>query len=143
MASQRNVCSDSARIRLFVSHKEVKCSKIEKTWFLLVHLVVKSSKNWMKKSRSSHQEVFWKNRILKNFAKLTWKHLLWSLFLTEYRIKFIKTDSRTSGASIKILQNFVWALVNYCCLWKSWLFVRIKRSSTNRLRHAKRILSVK
>ena len=35
----------------------------------------------MKKFRSSRLEVFCKKRVLKNFAKLTTKHLRWTPFL--------------------------------------------------------------
>ena len=60
--------------------------------------------------RSSRSEVFWKNGVLKNFAKFTRKHLCQSLFFNKVAglqaCKFtLKNDSGT-GLFLWILQNF-------------------------------------
>ena len=55
------------------------CSKIEIFWFLLVHWVAKKTVKQIKKSRNSRPEVFCNKGVLKNFAKLTGKHLCWNL----------------------------------------------------------------
>ena len=49
--------------------------------------------------RSSHLQIFYKTRVLKNFSKFTRKHLCWSLFLIKLRVgrhvTSLKRDSST------------------------------------------------
>ena len=62
------------------------CSRVEKAWFLFVHWVAKNSKTNEKIQKQSCREVFCKKGVVKNIAKLTGKHLRWSLFLTELQV---------------------------------------------------------
>ena len=62
------------------------CSKIEKTWFLLVHWVTRKTVKQMKNSRSICPEAPCKEGVLENFAKFIGKQLRGSLFLTELQI---------------------------------------------------------
>ena len=58
--------------------------------------------------RGSRTEVFYNKGVLKNFAKLTGKHLGWSLFLIKSRpqvCKFINEDSST-GVLLCVLRIF-------------------------------------
>ena len=65
---------------MFETHDRT-CSKIEKTWFLLVPWMGKTVK-CMKKIQAVVQRCSVKKRILKNLAKFTGKQLCCSLSLT-------------------------------------------------------------
>ena len=72
-----------------------------------------------KRFRSSHSEVFCKQKVLKHFPKFTGKHLSLSLFLIGSRCQacnFTKKDS-SAGASILILQNSFEQLLLCKLLW--------------------------
>ena len=45
--------------------------------------------------RSSHQEVFWKKGVFKNFAKFTGKHPCQSLFFAAWGLQLLKRESGT------------------------------------------------
>ena len=113
---QRNACSNNcfsaattgssvlqskvnAKFMIFIvfeSHDKT-CSKIEKTWFLLVNQVTKKQLSEWKKSSSHSVEVLSKKGFLKNFAKFIRKHRQWTFFSLEVQV---------SGVFMWILQNF-------------------------------------
>ena len=56
--------------------------------------------------RSSRQEVFCKKGVLRNFAKLTGKHLCQSLFFNKVAdLKYIKKETLAQLFSCEFLQN--------------------------------------
>ena len=79
--------------------------------------------------RNSRPEVFCKKGVLKNFAKLTGKHLCQSLFFNKVAGPRVKRDS---GAGVflwkfwnfKILENLFYRTPpgNYFCNWKKFTF---------------------
>ena len=57
-------------------------------------------------SRSSHPEVFCKKSVLRNFAKVTAKHLCQSLFFNKVACKFIKKDTLLQVLSCEFFEIF-------------------------------------
>ena len=91
--------------------------KIGNTWFILVYWVAKKKKKLMKKSRSSHPEVFRKKQVLENFTEFTEKQLCWiSLFtgLRCFHVHFL--------GICQIFRNTYFVKHLNGCFWKSCSF---------------------
>ena len=75
------------------------CKKKFKTAFFIEHLqlLLECQNLQSTNERSSHFEVFFKNSVLKDFAKFTWKHLCQDLFFN----KVAGLSSSTLDYSIK------------------------------------------
>ena len=95
------MCSNAAATRSFkfmifitFESRDNICPKIENNWFLFASGFLpgspgreKKNPKWIKKSRSSCSEVFYKKDVLQYFAQFTGKHLCWRLFLKNQKLR--------------------------------------------------------
>ena len=85
---------------------------------------------------SSHSEVFYKKSVLKNFGKLTRKHLCRSVFFKKLETSTLQLYLKDTLAQVVLRTHFLyitsgWLLLNIMSPLRNWLVSHIKFQNVN------------